>query len=335
MAKEYGYTNYYEMGLEENGMTYSKAERESFRQYVADYIVPLCEEAYEKFSAKYNALSYWDGLQVDALVSDSYATQESYLTGYIDSLNASLYGKMNAMFEKGTYCVAENDNAMEGAYTDYLYYYNEAYTYFGPGYQDLLTMVHELGHYAATDAYDFHSTPLDLAETHSQANEWLFLSYMQRQLSAEVYDVYVLNRALNGFTTIIYGAIVDEFEEMVYMAAANGTLTANGVATIMDNVCARYEGVEFLAEIGYYAPYDYAQMVVFDSPVYYLSYATSEVAAMSLYAIAVDDYTAGQTVYLQLQEELDFTVSFSKNITNVGLYNPFAKETYVALSKIF
>jgi oligoendopeptidase F len=226
---------------------------------------------------------------------------------------------------------SSSPNSHQSAYQTYLEDYETPFCLFGSSGQSLSTIVHEMGHYYAGCFNSISDIPLDLAEVHSQANEWLLLSYLRGALATRnVFKAIELYRAYSGMWTMLYATIVDEYEEAVYNTE---NLTADALSGIMAQIAAKYD-VNW-AGLGY-TPFQYAQLVTLTSPVYYLSYATSEAAAMSLYLVEADQgYEAAQEVFRKLQEEVDLSKSFSEMVTGVGLLNPFAEETFVKFVEVF
>ena len=82
------------------------------------------------------------------------------------------------LFEKNAAFFEDGSNAYAGAFVNYISYYEEPFAYFGPDYKGTYTIVHEMGHYASAYSYNFGGLNYDLAETHSQANEWLFSYFL-------------------------------------------------------------------------------------------------------------------------------------------------------------
>lgn len=333
IAALYGYDNYYDYAaLNVYGRKYTKQQREDFRAYVAEYIAPLVESIYGELMTLLNGMPFREQNSWSNFVERDYrGNTDEYLSGYIATFEGSLNKKMNALFNKNAAFFASSENSLDGAHANYIDYYEEGYTYFGVGYQNLLTVVHEMGHYVSFYAYDNSDLPFDLAEVHSQANEWLLLSYLRGALTTRnVFKAVELYRAYSGMWTMLYATIVDEYEEAVYNTE---NLTADALSGIMAQIAAKYD-VNW-AGLGY-TPFQYAQLVTLTSPVYYLSYATSEAAAMSLYLVEADQgYVAAQEVFRKLQEEVDLSKSFSEMVTGVGLLNPFAEETFVKFVEVF
>ncbi len=332
IAQEYGYDNYYEYSAkEEYGRAYTAEQREAFRGYVAEYILPLYVDACAAKTSAHSALNTLQQGEYTALFSN-----RQYVYDYIDSYEGSLNSKMNAMFErKNATIFADGENALQGAFVNYVSYYGQPFAYFGPGYQDNFTIVHEMGHYTSLYHFDMGGLPYDLAETHSQGNEWMFMSYLEGKLNKNVFNVICADRLVSGLGGIILSTVVDHFEELVYTAET--PVKANEYEALMMTVCAQYPNIEkILEENGVYSPFEYAQLVTIPSPVYYLNYATSELASMSLYSIAkTSGYKTAQTAFTKIQEGVDPNADFLTAVNAAGILNPFSESTYTKLTSTF
>lgn len=329
MAEAYGYDNYYEFASEQAyGRSYTAAQRATFRDYVADYVLPLYEDVYEKLVKVSSALTETQLAEYETLL-----TNADYLYGYIDSFDGGVYEKMSAMFTRENAAIfADGENALEGAFVTDIGYFEQPIAYFGPGYQDVLTIVHEMGHYVSLHHFEQASMPYDLAETHSQGSEWTFMAYMQSQeITPAVYEAFYLERALSGLINVIYSTVVDHYEELVYTAET--PIKADGYKAVMDSVCAQYKGIEkALAVSVQYTPFEYAQHVMITAPVYYLNYAPSELAAMGLYALAQKEgYASAQAAFALLQEGVDPEADFLTALKEAGLPSPLEKKIYTDL----
>ena len=83
-------------------------------------------------------------------------------------------------------------------------------------------------------------------------------------------------------------------------------------------------------------PFIYTQRVVISHPGYYLNYATSELAAMGVYAIAQGkSYAQAQKAYTLLQEGVNRTADFATAISEATLLSPFEEQTYIDLKSVF
>lgn len=336
IAALHGYDNYYHYAAQETyGRFYTAEEREAFRFYVASYIVPLLVQTYNRFYELSYSLNLNQYLAyADFLASPYSETSKNYLQGYISSYDGKLADHMNAFFEKNAVIYAESEGAFSGAFVAYNTLYEEPYAYFGPEYQDLLSIVHELGHYASLYTYSLEEISYDLAETHSQGNEWMFLAYLESRLADPVIaELFVTYRLYSGLLNIVYSTMVDEFEDAVYHAET--PLTVEDLEGLVDALAEKYGGASFLTSISSYTPYQYVQYASFASPIYYLSYAVSEIVSISLYVEAHESYENAQTLYRALQEDVDLELSYVENIEAMGFSSPLEETLYSELCTLF
>ena len=333
MAELYDAEEYYTF-ISENGYyrKHTPETRNEFRGYVVEYVYPMLQDVYAQLQTAQSAMTDAQKEMYTNLFSDA-----TYLEKYRASYEGPLRYKMGAMFEGNCAIFATSENALKGAFVQYLPEEEHPVAYFGPGYQDNLTLVHENGHFASMFYFDNSSLPFELAETHSQGNEWMYVSYLNTldTIDDVVMDAFTLSRAFSGMVTILYSTMVDEFEEIVYTSET--PVKAEEFAGIMQTVTAKYEGcAELFTKFGLRDPFEYIQYVTVSSPCYYLSYATSEIASMSLYAIANEKgYKEAQAVYTTLQEGIDPTLDFLPAIERAGLLSPLVESTYQSLENVF
>ena len=191
-----------------------------------------------------------------------------------------------------------------------------------------------MGHYyGAMHAY-LDDIPLDLAETQSQGNEMLFLSFIKPDMSTNIYNTLINYRMYSDLAQILICILVDEFEEKVYTHENIANLTSDDLDAIMEDVCENYGGLSFVAS---YATniQSYWRNVVIEQPVYYISYAVSALAAMDLFTIAQANYNDAVEIYRALNEEVDLEKGFLGNINAAGIPGPFVENVYKSLYDMF
>ena len=100
----------------------------------------------------------------------------------------------------------------------------------------------------------------------------------------------------------------------------------------MEQVCQRYGGISYvtynLTDVQHYW-----RLVVIEQPVYYVSYAVSGLAAISLYSEADKNYYGGVEVYRSLVEQLEENMGFLTCLEQAGLRDPFDEQVYIDLNK--
>ncbi len=324
-----GYENYYEYASQYvYGRDYSKDERDAFRAYVKQYIVPLyfavSDAAFEVL-----LLPTEQNEMLEALLDDEISELEkTYLQSYFSEFEVPLKNKMSSMLEKNTVCHGNDEGGYAGAFTLYFPMYEEPVVYFGPGFSNLLTFVHENGHYAAFYGIGDEPLPdLDLCETHSQGNEWLFLSYVREKLDPDVYEAFMLTRLLSGLQGIIISTIVDECEEAIYTAETPYSRTEYDA--LIESIAAEY------GDFGiYYDVNEYFKSVAIVSQVYYISYATSEMASVLLYTRAEEDFDSAALVFSQLLDGASSADSFLSALNACSFPSPFLEETFRDFSEL-
>lgn len=335
-AEIMGYANYYAYASEALYLRDATAlEREAFRTYVANYILPLYQELAEEFNTLYEGLSYVNQMKVYNLLFEPYDDQSKpYVENYVASYPLKVRQNFETLFDAESSIWVDGKNAYEGAYTTYLYDEGRPFCYFGPGYQGSFTVVHEMGHYYAGCYNAISDVPLDLAEVHSQANEYLFLRYLKDTFNEDVYRALELYQVLDTSATIILATVIDDFEEYVYTNYETIVENETPLDDVMEMICEDYGGAEMLAE--QVADMNrYWKLVVLDSPVYYISYALSATAALSIYEIAVEDQDAARAIFRELSEDLDVTRSFREILASAELPDPYAQNTFVAIRDCF
>ena len=328
LAAGMGFDSYYEYASERIYLRdYSTEDREMMRGYVSEYIVPAIESLYLAFSGRYEALNTLRQRKVYNFLYADYDKAGDYVETYLNALPEDMREQMSSLFESENSIFTDSDDAYTGAFTGYLYDLATPVCYFGPGYQSTTTVVHEMGHYYAACFGEGYNTPMDLAELQSQANEWLMLASLSDSINEEVYETLRYYLIYDLYTTILTCVIIDEFEECLYADAGKTYTTAAQLDSLMEEICQGYGGIEFINEYVVDIQY-YWRIVAVESPVYYISYATSGVAALELYLRAVDDFDGAVAAYAALTEGGDPTVGFCTAVGEAGLSGAFDEQTY-------
>lgn len=333
IAVKSGYANYYEYAAELVYVRdYDREEREQFREYVKEYIVPIYNVAYEQYEEGYQELSREDRKIIRSLLSDTCDSLETdYINDYFVTLPEGVREGMQHMFENETFIITDYRHAYEGAFTIDI---EVPYCYFGPGYQDAFTMIHEIGHYCADLNNDTSGISFDLCETHSQGNEALFLSYLGTVLDTEVYEVLADYQLYYYTDSIVQATIMDDFEETIYNQSSEVDYTTEEFDEIMHEIISDY-GIDASDEYTQACMEWLWRNVGISSSVYYLSYATSAMASLSLYSLSTEDYEAALEAYRIVQEEIDYESSFKGTLERAGIMSVFEKEAYIKLQEVF
>ena len=339
IAQITGYDNYYDYAYEMRySRDYEPEQAQVVRDYVTEYIVPSFPGVMNKTITLLAELNDDQMYVLSGLLLQKNFDELSrnYVDKYIKSLPATAARGMQNMFLESRAIFADGKNANESAFTTMVD--DGLFCYFGPGYQSSMTAVHELGHYYALDQFlelnpDMNALSLDLAEVHSQGNEWLFTSYLDLYLDKKSHDALVYYRMYENLAGIIVQMCVDSFEEKVYTHPDIENLTEEDFEAIMIEVCEDYGGIDYVEENITDIQW-YWRMVVLENPGYYISYAVSSIAALDIYFNSVQDYDAAVQTYCELVEGVDEEGGFLSNLQRVGLHGPFEPDVYIAIAAL-
>ena len=301
------------------------------RSYYREDVAPLyalCKSRVPALQAKLLADmtdAEWDGYMgaygegpknADAIVSaylgeldDALGTQEIYA-----------YMQRNHLWDKGA-----GDTRFGGAYTTYFQgrYFPFLFTTDMGGYEDTLTFIHEFGHF--TSAYYVGSTPdLDIAEVHSQGNEFLFLPYFEQAYGAAAAGGIEKMHWYDALDTVVMGCLMDEFQALSFTGEYD-TLEELQAEFLVLAESYGYRAEDFgvdLSSLFLFVPHNYYY------PFYYISYATSVVPAMQLGAMAKTDREAAIEAYSDMILLDDGMTSFKELLALSGLSSPFGRDAW-------
>ncbi len=332
IAVEYGFSNYYDYASEYiYGRDYDSSKIELFRINVGKELPSLVTALKDELETAAENLSDGDVDLIKDIGTKAYnKTTTNYWQEYVSSYDSSnIKVALTHAFDNKNVMFADGQNASASAFTVNLPYYEKSYCYFGPGYQDAFTVAHEIGHYYAGMYQGLGSASMDLNEVHSQGNEMLLLEFLGDKLSQNVFKGLELSKLSGILSTVIVSTMIDEFEYFVYTNDVSQYTYENFDAK-MNEICANYGGVEFvnsLTDINHYW-----RLVVAEHPVYYISYATSGVAALNLYVATDSSRLAGRKIYSTIVENDAAELGFAGSLMSAGLTSPFSKDAFSKIS---
>lgn len=295
-AQIYGYDNYAEYAYTDlYNRDYTIEDIKSVYAAVKQYIVPVLAEVEQYvYSGRLNDLIYMDYLTEDYVID-----VVGRHMGDIDPALADVY---QYMVDHHLYDIDYDPGKMNVGYTTTLYEYQEPFIFNTPDYSyyDLETMIHEFGHYNEA----FHAgtnlindvTNMDVAEIHSQGLELLYLKYADEVYGEGLGDTARQMVLYQILYSVIDGCLYDEFQNAVF--SADHDMTAQEVNQLFRRLSEEYGYVYY--DLGDEA-YDWVDVPhTFSSPMYYISYGTSALAALDIWTIALEDRQAGIDKYMEL-----------------------------------
>jgi hypothetical protein len=309
IAQAYGYDNYMEYAYKEiYGRDYSYTEIHQAAEYMKEYLAPTVSKyikAFQNYTASLEQEEYFKYYKVLLYSFFEDTVSNTTVNNFFDLISGSDYGTLNFaqlledLMTDGNYYLG----TYNGAYTSLMSSIDSPILLYGENYRDSFDVVHEFGHYTnmCTNLELYNSNELtlsfDLAETHSQGLEMLYLSYLGTEFSSEAYTAIVLYKLANYEANILKFMAVNLFEEAVYTNQYEGT----GSDTIMADGEITSDEYDYLF---CYILYDlglgdyigsfgsYWRYVTISQPCYYASYSISLLASLQLYVKAENESLA-------------------------------------------
>ena len=314
LARTYGYNNYADYAYAEVfGRDYTPADAAGFQTSVKAHLVPIFQTLFDAYNYNlfYNGSTYQDASQ--EMLLDT-------IEPYMDDVSSELSDAFQYLRQCGLIDAALSNTKLSGAFTVPLDSYDAAYIYSdrAGGNHDLTTIVHEFGHFSAF-CYGESSASYDIMEVHSQGLEALYLQFADALYGDEA-QAQVGYTLFNLLYSVISGCMYDELQQYAYTADG---LTLDALNRKSAQLMAEY-GLTALGPDGV----DYSWIDIphtFESPMYYISYATSAIMALEIY---MESQTAGFEAaadrYLAFVAASGESDGFQAVVNSSGLDNPFA-----------
>ncbi len=322
IAKETGVSNYSEYAYEAFGRDYKPEDAAKMHSYVKEYIKPLFKELASSLTMQDVAAVQTTGVDLEK----AFPAIRRFLRDIsIDSLNAFQYMLRYDLMDYNF-----SNTKANLSYTTYLPSYSEAFVSLSRTglYIDVSTAVHEFGHF---NSYYVHgndlATNLDLMEIHSQGFELLFMPYYKQVFGANAasFQKYQLTVFLQ---ILLQGCMEDEFQQYVY---ANNVKSVSELNQLYYKLACEYglaAETEGVTELTSWVNITHT----FQSPLYYISYATSLVPALQIFEQSVNDWRGAADSYLNL---LSYGTAdgFLTTLKEAGFGSPFEEKTIKEISE--
>lgn len=327
LAREEGYENFLYYAYEnEYARDYSPADTDEFFNNVKTYVLPALVACANDDYNPITALSYDDYVTYNNFLAYNGFTQfMNVFDDYAYDMGGDFYQAYAYLWSgRGHYYISAEEGGFQVAFTGYFVDSGEPYVYFGPRYRDILTMVHEFAHYFVY-TQSISQACMDLSETQSQADEFMFMRYMfdNYDLSEEVIVAIEREQLSHAYLYIAISALVNEFEKLAFSI---DNATAQDIAQAESKIISSV-GEDKLNECG--IPFKtYWRMVCVQSPAYYISYATSVLNCLELYNLSATDYNAAKSNYLKLCIYDYDNMDYSDVLNYAGLSDPLDGNTF-------
>ncbi len=302
--------------------------------FLRDYSYDEVSEIYDVVKDKFGDLSTItydtaiDEMYDSELIDTQYSEGEimNIVSDFLSDFNTDYLDNFNHMRTHHLYEINDDINSSGDSFTSALSAYSVPYMFISAcgDFTDLTTVVHEFGHanaeYIAPSSaiWDIYGNSLDTCEIHSQGLEILFACNESTDFSEDERNANLKYTLSNMVYSISQGCLFDEFQRYAY---ENPDCTLDELNEKYSKLCKEY-GIDYSPE-DYYS-YDWVEITHnFDSPMYYISYATSAASVLDLWLTAMEDYEHATEIYF------DFTEC-------CNVYAPYIEATeYAGLSTLF
>lgn len=322
-----GYDDYAEYAYEalytrDYDLEDTAALREAAKQYILPLQLRLLEETSEQ---ELRSLSVQSRMNGEAVLD--------VIQPFARDFDREMGKTFDFLREHHLYDIEYGETKLPTGYTVALPAYGSAFIFNSPygDYQDLSDTVHEFGHFFET----FHCAQhdlwtdfnIDVGEIDSQALELMFTERAEALFGERYGAVYRDTILYNILDSVLDGCLYDEFQTAAYQ---NPEMTVEELDRLFKVLSEDY---------GYsYAPGVNADPTWvenahnFQSPLYFISYATSALSALDLWFLYLDHPREAKETYLELSA-LSLSLPYMAAVEEVGLRDIFEPETVPALAE--
>ena len=309
LARISGYEDYYAYQEANGNDIMPEAVAEEVHRAVKDTITPLYREVREAI----------DALQLSDLNGSAPTEMDQQweaLRPVIRCIHPDLMEAYDDLTANHLYL---RSPATLSGYTAPLYTANSAFIFTSPKSfleEDYINMTHEFGHfnndYHTSDHHMYAETHLSVRELHSQGLELLSWHHTGKLFGPEeneAYRLFLLGKKLVG---ILDGSVIDEMERRAY---AKPDMSPEELKGIYEELHREYFGEDpedpwFFTTISH----------IYETPFYYMHYATSALNALELWDEAFDAEPLAVERYMR-STAVDVWTPYQEMVSLSGLRN--------------
>ena len=324
IADKLHYETFADYRYEGYGRDYTREDIQELQQAVKEHIVPL----YKTAVIRQNLMSPSSDKNLDSIALSTFMNR---FDGVLGDFSDKIQNSFRFMLRNGFITTDVSEKKMETSFTTFLSDYHAPFifTQYEGKIRSAKTIIHESGHFANfyyMQEYGWNvSDPLDIAEIDSQALELLMTHYYDR-LFGNMAASERKDQLIDGLYSIISGCMEDEFQQRVY---ENPDMTLEEMNSMYYELAEEYG---FASLYGYTGSEWAAIPHSFQSPMYYISYAVSMIAALEIWELSEKDFDAARDVYLTILCR-PANSKFRTITTENGLRDPISVEAIKSLAK--
>ena len=323
IASKLGFGNYAAYRYACYDRDYSIVEAQAFHELVKTYIVPIFiaandrayYEVYDLYYAQYGQQAFMDNFM--GVLSGNGAATEA----------------LRFMQENELADMAVSDKKMESSFTTYVASLNTPYifTQWEGDSRSVGTILHEFGHFM-----NYYFNPetgwssgdsLDLAEIDSQGFALLLTPYYDKLYGADYGTLARTDHLLDALYAIVTGSMEDEFQQRVY---ADPDMTLDQMNRLYAQLATAY-GME---QVYGFSGMEWVLIPhSFQTPMYYISYAVSMVAALQLWEEQQTSETGAWEAYWGIMMRRPYA-GLRTVLSENGLSDPLSETTIKRIAEL-
>ncbi|MFV0413171.1 MAG: hypothetical protein ACK5L3_07860 [Oscillospiraceae bacterium] len=310
----------YELGFASTAEMYYLSYSRDYTPEDAKTIAENCKAIFVPIAGQINAQSF----STDKI---SLARAMKTMPDSLAKISPELESAWQHMVTYGLYDYAPAENKQTGiAFTTEIPSYDAPFCYgsWDDSFSSATTMIHEFGHYY--DNWLRYDTSvvfnLDIAEIYSQGLEVLmqenFADFTNNPDSARAQN-------LQDFTNpLTFQVMLEDFQQQVY---ALDTFDADVIARLYATLLEEYGLQDYGLADENGCDYSWFRIThLFDAPFYTISYTTSALVALQIWAASQDDWQTGVDMYLNLIHA-DQNQPFIQLVEGAGFADPTSADT--------
>ena len=345
MAKKMGYVNFVELGYYRMGrLCYDREKVKTFRENVLRDIVPVVARLRTENAARLGIDRYM--LYDDGVIMPGGDPKPCGDKAAIFAAAREMYHAMgretgdfiDLMLENEAFDVDSRKNKWGGGYCTEFAKYKQPFILanFNGTAGDVDVVTHEAGH--ALNAYliadnrfslELGCGVMETAETHSMSMEFFAWPYMEKFFGADA-ERYKFMHALESFSFIPYGTMVDAFQHIVYEHPELTPDERDEEWLKLEKQFRPHISVEGMPYLEKGTRWQY-QMHIYESPFYYIDYCLAQTAAFHFLLASLADYDDAFARYLRFSKQGGEKV-WTELLEEAGFPSPFAPGSLKALA---
>lgn len=350
MAKKMGYKNFVELGYYRmNRLCYDENMVRQFRENVKNDLVPVVARLRTENAKSLGIdqfMLYDLGVIIPGGDPKPHGKEEIFAAAkeMYHAMSPETGEFIDMMMESEAFDVEARKNKWGGGYCTEFSKYHQPFVLanFNGTADDVDTMTHEVGHalndYLCFDneyAMELGCGGMETAETHSMSMEFFAWPYMEK-FFGENAAKYRYRHALDAFSFIPYGTMVDNFQHIVYENPDMTPAERNAAWLELEHQFRPHISMEGMPYLEKGTRWQY-QMHIYETPFYYIDYCLAQTAAFQFLLASLEDYDAAFKNYMRLSRQGGEKV-WTELLQEEGLRSPFEegalKDTAVEIEKL-